>query len=98
MAKRTKRNRQYYVRILVFVSFFVYIAYTLINQQFSINAKKEQLKAINEQIVCAESEREELDEQLKTVNTPEYIEKVARHELGYALPDEIVFVDASSKK
>ena len=36
-----------------------------------------------------------LAEEKKMVNTPEWIEKYARSEMGYAAPDEIVFIDST---
>ena len=85
------------IKVTICLTFIVYVGYTLISQQFSLAERKSQLNAVNEQITQAEKDKEELELQLKTVNTPEYIEKVAREELGYAAPDEIVFVDATSK-
>ena len=95
--KKTKKSRRSVLRYIVCFSFLAYVGYTFITQQISINAKKAELKAINDQITIAETERESLKEKAKTVNTPEYIEDVARTELGYAAPDEIVFIDATAK-
>ena len=85
------------IKVTICLVFFAYVGYTLISQQFSLSEKKAQLDAVKEQIVQANAEKEDLVTQSKTVNTDEYIEKVAREELGYAAPDEIVFIDATSK-
>lgn len=98
MSKSRVKNKYSAIKAIICLAFFAYVGYTLITQQFSISEKKAQLKAVNEQIVQAQQEKEDLKSQLKTVNTPEYIEKVAREELGYAAPDEIVFIDATSKQ
>ena len=97
MQEKNKTNYSLIKAIVCFV-FVIFFGYTLITQQFSISAKKAELKELDQQMKQAEAEQEELENQLKTVNTPEYIEKVAREELGYAAPDEIVFMDATAVK
>ena len=97
MKKNDKTNYSLIKAIVCFV-FVIFFGYTLITQQFTISSKKAELKDLDQQIKQAEAQQAELNEQLKTVNTPEYIEKVAREELGYAAPDEIVFMDATAVK
>lgn len=97
MEKKVTKNKFATIKVIICLAFFAYVGYTLISQQFSLSERKNQLNAVNEQITHAQKDKEDLELQLKTVNTPEYIEKVAREELGYAAPDEIVFVDATSK-
>lgn len=95
--KKKQRNNYSLIKTVIFVAFIAFFGYTLITQQFAISEKKAELKSVNSQIEQAQAEKDELDQRLKTVNTPEYIEKVAREELGYAASDEIVFMDAASK-
>ena len=83
------------VGVLVIVCFFVYVAYTFVSQQIDINNQKAEIEAIDKQIV-AERERENaLADEINMVNTPEWIEKYARSEMGYAARDEIVFIDST---
>ena len=83
------------VSVLVIVCFFVYVAYTFVSQQIDINNQKAEIEAIDKQIV-AERERENaLAREIEMVNTPEWIEKYARSEMGYAARDEIVFIDST---
>ena len=98
MNKAKNTSKYSSVKIVICVAFFAYVVYTLVMQQFSISEKKNQLTVVNEQISQAQAEKEDLESQLEIVNTPEYIERVAREELGYAAPDEIVFIDATSQK
>lgn len=97
MSKTKSKKKYSTIKLVISLLFFAYVGYVLIVQQFSISEKKSQISAIDDEITQATKENEYLDSQLKIVNTPEYIEKVAREELGYAAPDEIVFVDATSK-
>lgn len=95
--KKTKKIRRSSVRTIVFLILAVSFLYTVITQEIDTRAKKAELEAINQQIAVEEAEKKALGEEAKTVNTPEYIESVARGELGYAAPDEIVFIDATAK-
>ncbi len=93
--KKSKKTKKPIVRILVIACFFVYVGYTLVTQQININNKKAEIKATEEQIVVAQNEEKALEEEKKLVGTPEYIERYARSVLGYAAPDEIVFIDST---
>ena len=93
--KKSKKRKKSIVRILVIACFFVYVGYTLITQQIDINNQKAKIKATDEQILVAENEEKALEEEKKLVGTPEYIERYARSVLGYAAPDEIVFIDST---
>lgn len=95
--KKKRKNKHSLVKILVCAGFLVYVGYTFITQQININNENAELKAINEQIAAENSRKEALAEEKETVNTPEYIEYYARTELGYAAPDEIVFIDSTAK-
>ena len=94
--KKTKKTRRSSVRTLVFLVLAVSFLYTVVTQEFDARSKRAELESINNQIAVEETEKKALAEQAKTVNTPEYIESVARNELGYAAPDEIVFIDATA--
>lgn len=95
-SKKSKEKRSLIISVVSIV-FFVYVGYTFITQQITINNKKAELEAINEQMVAEQAEKKALEQEKKTVNTPEYIEEVARTELDYAAPDEIIFVDATAE-
>ncbi len=94
--KNSKKLKRSIIKYVLCVSFFAYIGYTFVSQQVVINGKKAELETVNAQIAEAEAEKKALDKKAKTVNTPEYIEEFARNELGYASPDEIVFIDATA--
>ncbi len=96
--KKNKKSRLSSLRMLVLLVLAVSFLYTVITQGLDARTKKAELKAINQQIAIEEAEKKALSEEAKTVNTPEYIESVARGELGYAAPDEIVFIDATAEK
>ncbi len=95
--KKSNKSKHSMIKIFVCLCFLTYVAYTVVAQQITINSKKAELKVINEQIAAEEIEKAKLEEKKKTVNTPEYIEYVARTEYGYAAPDEIVVVDSTAR-
>ena len=81
--------------VLVIVCFFIYVAYTFVSQQIDINNQKAEIEAIDKQKHAEEERQKALADEKKMVNTPEWIEKYARSEMGYAAPDEIVFIDST---
>ena len=75
------------IALLLFVSFCFL---TIIRLQFKINDLKADKARMNEQIIEAEDEREEM-KRLAEKPFDEYVEEVARKERGYCDPEEIVF-------
>ena len=53
---------------------------------------------IEEQIAQQQQVKEELEQKMELAGSPEYLEKIAREQLGFARPDEIIFYDATQKK
>ena len=53
------------------------------------------IEAVEKQTIAEKERQKALAEEKKMVNTPEWIEKYARFEMGYAAPDEIVFIDST---
>ncbi len=76
----------------------VYIGYTWVSQQIQLNSLKSEITELDSDIAKEEKRKQELEEKKKQVNTPEYIEKIARDELDLVAPDEIVFMEAPKNK
>ena len=85
-----KITRSFIVRIalLLFVSFCFL---TIIRLQFKINDLKADKALMNEQILEAEDEREKMKRLAEKPFDDAYVEEVARNELDYRDPGEIVF-------
>ena len=96
MAKR-KINKFKLIKFIVFVVLAVYAGGTLVMQQVDLSHTNAKLSAINAEIEYQMQIKDKLDNQLSIVNTSEYIEKVARDELNYAAPDEIIFMVVSQR-
>ena len=75
----------------------VYLVVQLVLNQITISAKRQQLAELREQLDTQQAQNAELARVLESDNELELIERVARDSLGYAKPNERVFVDMSGK-
>ena len=99
MEKRKNKRRGGLSRLLVpcFVLLKgTYLLWSLIYNQVQISSKQQELEYVRAQVAEQKAENEELNRQLEA-SDEEIIEQVARDELGYAKPNERVFVDMSGK-
>ncbi len=84
-----------WAKICVFV-FALYCMIHLISGFFSIVDLKQKQAEVNDRIVAAQNEQDELKEKIRYMSTEPAIEKVAREKLGLIKPDEIVVLRAKS--
>lgn len=80
--------------ILLFVCFGYFVT-TFTIQQFKINEYKVKEKYYNDQIAEVNKETKEYKEITKQVKDVEYIESVARENLGLVKPYEKIFIDVN---
>ena len=80
-------------KALVFLVVCVYVAFTLIKQQLMLSDCDNVAEEIKTKIAEAESENQRLEEELEKAGTDEYLEHVAREELGLVKANERVFID-----
>ena len=66
---------------LVFIAILIYAIITFINQQKILNTYSEREKSLNTQIIEASEYQNKLNEEKSNVNSPEYIEAIAREKL-----------------
>jgi cell division protein FtsL len=81
--------------ILVFIGLAVYFSYTFISQEAVLDRKNNEMKTIEAKITGENKQNETLKKQKDTMNSDEYIEKIAREKLGMVKPGERVFVDVN---
>lgn len=86
-----KRRKSLLLRLAVF-SFAVYIAVVLIQQQLEIGRKKTEISSLKLQYQQQLSRDDELQRSLSE-NNDQYMESVARDTLGYARPNERIYVN-----
>ncbi len=94
--KRSFNYKKLFVRILI-ILFIVYFISVMVNQQDKLNTYK-QSQAYYETKYSEEVARQEELKALKdNIDTPEYIEQLAREKLDMYLPNERVYIDINSK-
>jgi len=94
VARRRKRKSGFLVKIIT-LSFVACAAVSFIHSQSEVASKRRELAALNESIELQQTENDEVRRILDGDNDLEYIERIAREKLGYAYPDEKIFIDRS---
>ena len=95
--KRKKTNLWFIALYIVAFLFVLYASYTIISQHVEIVEKRTELEGYKEEIRIVEINNKELKE-MKNYSgkeLDEYIEKLAREELGYVKNGERIFVNVN---
>lgn len=79
-------------RLLILI-FIVYLIYTFISQQKTLNSYAKEKQMYTEEKEVAEEEQEKLNEMKENITSDEYIEQIAREKLGMYYPNERVYID-----
>jgi len=87
-----KLIKKHYKKILICIA-AAYVVSILISQQKMLNAYNSEIKNYEAQIAKEQETKESLTQIKENVNSPEYIEQVAREKLGMYLPNERVYID-----
>ncbi len=94
VSRRKKRKANWLVRFFM-LCFVGYVAVSLIGMQVEVTAKRRQLLALQENVAQQKRINAETQRLLNGENDEAYIERIAREKLGYAYPDEKIFIDRS---
>lgn len=81
------------IKLLVIVTLAIYIICIFINQQKTLNSYKTSQEYYAMQLDKQNKYKEELKQLKNNINSPEYIEKIAREKLDMYLPNERVYID-----
>lgn len=84
-----------FLKKLTIFSIGLYVIYTFLSQQKTLNAYKEDQERYKEQILAQEERKENLNQIKANINSEEYIEEIARKSLDMYLPNEKVYIDIS---
>ena len=87
-----KTNKLFNIILILFV---FYAILTFSNQQQKINSYNKDIAYYTEQIEELNNEKQDLLAIQENVNSPEYIEEMAREKLDMYLPNERVYIDIS---
>lgn len=89
------KKRKKFLRIGLLLLLIGYVSAMLINQQTQFNYIRSQKQQISKQIAELKEENQRLERQIDLSNTDEYIEKVAREQLGMVKDGEVRYLDDS---
>jgi len=83
-----------YLLIIVIVIF----AFKLMMNIRKVNQMEDRLNNLQQQVQNQIEENKELKEEIERVRSPEYVEKVAREELGLVKPGEILLIPVEEEQ
>jgi cell division protein FtsB len=89
-----KKQRKSLMLRLAVCAFAAYLAVTLINQATQIRTRSEQLATLKTQVTQQQKQNTET-QRLLSEKDEQFMQSVAENDLGYAKPNERIFVDAS---
>ncbi|WP_229711302.1 cell division protein FtsL [Pectinatus frisingensis] len=91
------KKRRFNIFIVITVAVIGYFIYVAVEQQIYINNITQERIAVDEQLAKAKKENAELKQEKEALEDPQYIEKIAREELGMTKKDEIPYVSSNKK-
>ncbi|ACL68811.1 Septum formation initiator [Halothermothrix orenii H 168] len=77
---------------VLLVIFLIFMAIKFYNNYRAISRLEKQVSNLHQEIKIARARNTRLKEQLKNVDDPSYIEKIARKELGLVKPGELLLI------
>lgn len=95
---RAKKGKGSLVLKVAFLAFAVYVVASFTIMQIDIAKRREDLSLLQQQLQEQEYIKNEITDILNSGENTEYITKIAREKLGFAFPDEEVFVDPNRKE
>lgn len=93
--KKKKKTALFFKLALLLIA--IISAVQLVSIHSSISEKEKQLAALEQELTATTAENEQLQQQLDQGVTDEYIEDVAREQLGYVSPFERIFIDVAGE-
>lgn len=90
-----KKSIKKLLTTLIVTFLLIYAAFVIVKQEFTFIEYKQEIENYAKLIEEENLKTEELNNTKSKITSAKYIEEIAREKLGYVLPSEIVFVDAS---
>lgn len=91
-----KQKKKARFKSLIIAAIVCIVSVVLIRQQIELNSYNKKISELNTEIKTEEKRTKEIEKKAELYASDDYIEKVARDELGLVKPDEKVFVDSGS--
>lgn len=94
-AVKVKNRKHSIILAVLFCALVCYFVATLISLQTKVRAQENTVNNLKTQHQQQIDENAELKMIIEDGNESDYIERIAREQYGYALPDERVYYDSS---
>ncbi|MBP2640721.1 MAG: Septum formation initiator [Firmicutes bacterium] len=91
-----RKFRWNWCRLLV-VLLTVFFLYVGISQQLELRAVQREAACAREELAAVKQMNQQLQQERSQLSTPEYVEKLAREELGLVKPGEIPYIPAGKE-
>jgi cell division protein FtsB len=88
-----KKKKKSAIGIFFLLAIFLYLSYIGVSQQKLLDSKVLELARLQDKIEYETKLHEELTKENETIQSDEYIEKIAREKLGMVKKNERVYVD-----
>lgn len=95
---KSKGIRKFKLFHIIILGLVIYFFSIFIKQQIMINDLKEKKAFKEEEIRQLQNEIDKIAEKVQYNHSLEYVEKIARDELGMVKSGEIIFIDANQSK
>lgn len=82
-----------FFKILVAIAFCAYVMFIIFSQEPLIVEKNERLKALEIELLQAQSNEISIKYDIEMANTDDYIEQMAKEKLGLVKVEERIFID-----
>ncbi len=93
---KIKLNLKNILKKVILIIVGIYLVITFIKQQKKINSYDSNIDYLSTKIEEAQDNKAELTAIRSNINSPEYIEEVAREKLNMYKPNEKVYIDIGS--
>lgn len=97
MTKRRRKKKLMLGRTLI-ILLILYVGFILLNQRKLMNELNSKKEKIQLEIETLKAEIDALNEEIENSHSLQFVEKVAREELGMVKPREIIYIDKNRIK
>lgn len=86
-----RTGKRFKIRHLLLLTFLIYVGFTLVSQQMKLVEMSRREDQIRQEIERALEEQAALKREIELLHTDDYVEALARDELGLIKPGEIIY-------
>lgn len=97
MRSQKKKKRSFKLRNIILLILVLYVGKTLIGQEMLMKDLKNRKSKEEQEISQIKEDVRELKEEIKIKDSLEFVEAVARQDLGMLKPREIIYIDKNKK-